>query len=162
AKITSGRATRCASTLSSSAVALCSSPPSSVASSRARLSSGSSRTSSPSASSFKCTSLFGTRNRRGCEDCGLRIADCGLRLRARDSKATHTRLKVRLTKDFTFEAAQTLPCVPEGHKCRRMHGHSFKIEVSVEGEVDPKTGWFYDHADISKAMRPLLENLDHG
>lgn len=70
-------------------------------------------------------------------------------------------MRVRLTKDFTFEAAQTLPCVPEGHKCRRMHGHSFKVEISVEGEVDPKTGWFYDHAKISHAMRPLLEDLDH-
>src|ERR1700760_4672448 len=71
-------------------------------------------------------------------------------------------MRVRLTKDFTFEAAQTLPCAPEGHKCRQMHGHSFKVEISVEGEVDPKTGWFYDHAEISKAMRPLLVDLDHG
>lgn len=70
-------------------------------------------------------------------------------------------MRVRLTKDFTFEAAQTLPFAPEGHKCRLMHGHSFKVEISVEGEVDPKTGWFYDHAEISKAMRPLLANLDH-
>jgi 6-pyruvoyltetrahydropterin/6-carboxytetrahydropterin synthase len=71
-------------------------------------------------------------------------------------------MRVRLTKDFTFEAAQTLPCAPEGHKCRQMHGHSFKVEISVEGEVDPQTGWFYDHAEISKAMRPLLVDLDHG
>ena len=49
-------------------------------------------------------------------------------------------MQVRLTKDFTFEAAQTLPTAPEGHKCRKMHGHSFKVEVSVEGEVDPATG----------------------
>ncbi len=46
-------------------------------------------------------------------------------------------MRARLTKDFTFEAAQILPKAPEGHKCRRMHGHSFKIEVSVEGDVDP-------------------------
>ncbi len=71
-------------------------------------------------------------------------------------------MRFRLTKDFTFEAAQTLPNAPEGHKCRQMHGHSFKVEVTVEGERDPVTGWFYDHADISKAMRPLLEKLDHG
>jgi len=70
-------------------------------------------------------------------------------------------MKVRLTKDFQFEAAQTLPKVPEGHKCARMHGHSFKVEISVEGEVDPETGWVYDHARISRAMRPLLEQLDH-
>ena len=68
----------------------------------------------------------------------------------------------RLTKDYHFEAAQTLPHAPEGHKCRLMHGHSFKVEVTVEGEKDPKTGWFYDHAEISRAMKPLLEKLDHG
>jgi 6-pyruvoyltetrahydropterin/6-carboxytetrahydropterin synthase len=55
-------------------------------------------------------------------------------------------MRARLTKDFTFEAAQTLPNAPEGHKCRGVHGHSFKVEVSVEGDVDPKIGWVYDHA----------------
>jgi len=70
-------------------------------------------------------------------------------------------MTVRLTKDFAFEAAQTLPKVPEGHKCRQMHGHSFKLEITVEGEVDPETGWFYDHALISRAMKPLLDQLDH-
>jgi 6-pyruvoyltetrahydropterin/6-carboxytetrahydropterin synthase len=71
-------------------------------------------------------------------------------------------MRARLTKDFTFEAAQTLPNVPDGHKCRRMHGHSFKVEVSIEGEVDPRLGWIYDHSRISDAMAPLLELMDHG
>ena len=53
-------------------------------------------------------------------------------------------MHVRLTKDFSFEAAQTLPNVPAGHKCGKMHGHSFRMEISVEGEVDPSTGWLYD------------------
>src|SRR5207244_7658021 len=70
-------------------------------------------------------------------------------------------MRVRLTKDFRFEAAQTLPRVPDGHKCRGMHGHSFKVEISVEGEVDPQTGWLYDHARIGAAMKPLLDQLDH-
>ncbi|MDP9291166.1 MAG: 6-carboxytetrahydropterin synthase QueD [Verrucomicrobiota bacterium] len=70
-------------------------------------------------------------------------------------------MQVRLTKDFHFEAAQTLPRAPANHKCRKMHGHSFKIEVSVEGGVDPETGWLYDHAQIGEAMRPLLNKLDH-
>lgn len=70
-------------------------------------------------------------------------------------------MHVRLTKDFTFEAAQTLPNVPPGHKCRRMHGHSFKAEISVEGATDPATGWLYDHSRITRAMEPLLEKLDH-
>ncbi|HEX8898063.1 MAG TPA: 6-carboxytetrahydropterin synthase QueD [Chthoniobacterales bacterium] len=70
-------------------------------------------------------------------------------------------MRVRLTKDFQFEAAQTLPKAPEGHKCRRMHGHSFKVEISVEGETDPVTDWLYDHAKISDAMKPILQQLDH-
>lgn len=70
-------------------------------------------------------------------------------------------MRARLTKDFTFEAAQTLPNAPDGHKCKLMHGHSFKVEISVEGEVDPEVGWVYDHALISRAMAPLLERIDH-
>ncbi|MEY2501863.1 MAG: 6-pyruvoyltetrahydropterin/6-carboxytetrahydropterin synthase [Verrucomicrobiota bacterium] len=70
-------------------------------------------------------------------------------------------MRARLTKDFQFEAAQTLPKAPEGHKCRRMHGHSFKVQISVEGEVDPAVGWLYDHAQISAAMKPILQQLDH-
>ena len=70
-------------------------------------------------------------------------------------------MRARLTKDFTFEAAQTLPSAPEGHKCRKMHGHSFKVEVSVEGEVDRARGWVYDHAEIGAAMKPLIGQLDH-
>jgi 6-pyruvoyltetrahydropterin/6-carboxytetrahydropterin synthase len=71
-------------------------------------------------------------------------------------------MRFRLTKDYYFEAAQTLPCAPEGHKCRQMHGHSFKVEVSIEGEAKAPTGWVYDHAEISAAMKPLLDQLDHG
>ena len=70
-------------------------------------------------------------------------------------------MRARLTKDFFFESAQTLPKVPAGHKCAQMHGHSFKVEVSVEGEVDTDSGWIYDHAQISEAMQPLVAQLDH-
>ena len=66
-----------------------------------------------------------------------------------------------LKKDFEFEAAQSLPAFPPGHKCRGIHGHSFKITISVKGPIDPKTGIFYDHALISDAMRPLVSQLDH-
>ncbi len=71
-------------------------------------------------------------------------------------------MRAQLTKEFRFEAAHTLPSLPEDHKCRRMHGHSFKIDISVEGEVDEEIGWVYDHKQISEAMGPLLELLDHG
>lgn len=70
-------------------------------------------------------------------------------------------MRARLSKDFHFEAAHTLPSLPEGHRCRNMHGHSFKVEVVVEGEVDDRIGWVYDHNRISDAMAPLLEIVDH-
>jgi len=70
-------------------------------------------------------------------------------------------VKITLCKDFEFEAAQALTSFPEGHKCRRLHGHTFRITISVTGEVDPKTGILYDHALISEAMEPVLAVLDH-
>jgi len=70
-------------------------------------------------------------------------------------------MRCRLIKEFLFEASHSLPYVPESHKCARVHGHSFRVEVAVEGEVDPATGWIYDHQCISQAMNPLLETLDH-
>lgn len=70
-------------------------------------------------------------------------------------------MQFRLTKDYCFEAAQTLPKAPEGHKCRLMHGHSFKVEITVEGNADKETGWVYDHARISDAIQPLIDRLDH-
>jgi 6-pyruvoyltetrahydropterin/6-carboxytetrahydropterin synthase len=64
-------------------------------------------------------------------------------------------------REFTIEAAHRLPNLPEGHKCRRLHGHSFRIELHVSGEVEEKTGWVMDFADIEEAFRPLFEQLDH-
>lgn len=64
-------------------------------------------------------------------------------------------------KVFQIEAAHRLPAVPEGHKCARLHGHSFRIEVHVGGEPDPKLGWVMDFADIKKAFAPIFEQLDH-
>ena len=64
-------------------------------------------------------------------------------------------------KVFTLESAHWLPNVPEGHKCRRLHGHSFRIEVRVSGEVGEQSGWVMDFADIKGAFRPLFDQLDH-
>jgi len=63
--------------------------------------------------------------------------------------------------DFSFEAAHRLPNVPEGHKCARLHGHSFRVRVTVSGPVDPRMGWVIDFADIKQAFAPLREALDH-
>lgn len=68
---------------------------------------------------------------------------------------------VRLSRSFTFEAAHRLPNVPSGHKCARLHGHSFKIELICEGPVDPKSGWLIDFAEFKAAFEPLHEQLDH-
>ncbi|MEK6285672.1 MAG: 6-carboxytetrahydropterin synthase QueD [Acidobacteriota bacterium] len=68
---------------------------------------------------------------------------------------------VELVKEFTFEAAHRLPRVPHDHKCARLHGHSFRCEVAVRGDVDPTTGWFIDYAEISDAFEPLRQRLDH-
>jgi 6-pyruvoyltetrahydropterin/6-carboxytetrahydropterin synthase len=70
-------------------------------------------------------------------------------------------VNIALTRVFQIEAAHRLPLLPKGHKCERMHGHSFKIEVRVEGECDPKLGWLMDYADIKKAFEPLFQQLDH-
>lgn len=66
-----------------------------------------------------------------------------------------------LTKTFSFEAAHRLPHVPAGHKCGRLHGHSFQVDVQVQGEIDPQTGWVVDYGDISTQVRPIIELLDH-
>ena len=70
-------------------------------------------------------------------------------------------MNVRLVKELRFEAAHRLPKVPAGHKCARLHGHSFKIELTVEGPVNPETGWFIDYAEIDDAWQPLFDALDH-
>ena len=69
--------------------------------------------------------------------------------------------RMRLVKTFRFEAAHRLPEVPPGHKCARLHGHSFRVEVEVEGTVDERPGWVVDYADIAAAVKPVLERLDH-
>ncbi|HUP44654.1 MAG TPA: 6-carboxytetrahydropterin synthase QueD [Thermoanaerobaculia bacterium] len=68
---------------------------------------------------------------------------------------------VELVKDFRFEAAHYLPNVAEGHKCRRIHGHSFRGEVAVRGQVGERSGWVMDFADLKRVVDPLLARLDH-
>ena len=68
---------------------------------------------------------------------------------------------VELSKEFRFEAAHRLPRVPEGHKCARLHGHSFHLEVVVRGAVEDQAGWFMDYADIRAAVTPIRARLDH-
>jgi 6-pyruvoyltetrahydropterin/6-carboxytetrahydropterin synthase len=68
---------------------------------------------------------------------------------------------VDVFREFTFEAAHRLPHVPDGHKCGRLHGHSYRVEVHVRGDVDPVSGMVIDFADIKAAFKPLEDRLDH-
>ena len=68
---------------------------------------------------------------------------------------------MEIFKSFTLEAAHRLPNVPPGHKCARLHGHSFRVELHVSGEVGERTGWVMDFGDIKAAFKPLYERLDH-
>ena len=68
---------------------------------------------------------------------------------------------MEIFKEFSFEAAHRLPNVPEGHKCARLHGHSFRVRIVVDGPVDGRTGWVMDFADLKAVVRPLHDRLDH-
>jgi 6-pyruvoyltetrahydropterin/6-carboxytetrahydropterin synthase len=68
---------------------------------------------------------------------------------------------MELFKQFSIEAAHWLPNVPAGHKCARMHGHSFQIQVHVSGPVDPHYGWVIDFAEIKAAFAPIEDRIDH-
>jgi 6-pyruvoyltetrahydropterin/6-carboxytetrahydropterin synthase len=70
-------------------------------------------------------------------------------------------MRTRLERTYRFEAAHFLPKVPDGHKCARMHGHSYQLLVVVEGEVDPATGWLMDFAQIDEPVVPTVALLDH-
>ncbi len=69
--------------------------------------------------------------------------------------------RVELAKEFAFEAAHRLPRAPKGHKCRRLHGHSYRVTVVVAGPVDPEKGWLMDYGEISSACGKVVKALDH-
>ncbi len=68
---------------------------------------------------------------------------------------------MQVFKEFSFEAAHMLPNVPAEHKCRRLHGHSYRVTVHVEGSPGEESGWVMDFADIKAAFRPVYDALDH-
>ena len=68
---------------------------------------------------------------------------------------------MEIYKDFTFEAAHLLPNVPAGHKCARLHGHSFMVRVVVAGDIGQNSGWIMDFTDIKTAFKPIEQELDH-
>ena len=70
-------------------------------------------------------------------------------------------MHAELIRTFRFEAAHALKHLPEGHKCRRLHGHSYRIDVHVTGPVDPEAGWVMDFGEIKAAVQPVIAALDH-
>lgn len=68
---------------------------------------------------------------------------------------------MKISQAFKFEAAHFLPGVPETHRCRRLHGHSYRVEVQLEGPVDPHTGFVVDFFDVEKAFVSITDALDH-
>ena len=66
-----------------------------------------------------------------------------------------------LIRKYQIEAAHRLPKLPAEHKCHRLHGHSFRIEVVVRGEIDPELGWMMDYAEIDEIFAPVFDRLDH-
>ena len=68
---------------------------------------------------------------------------------------------MEIFREFTFEAAHRLPRVPDGHKCARLHGHSYRVSVHVEAPVDAELGWVMDFGDIKRAFKPIDAQLDH-
>ena len=68
---------------------------------------------------------------------------------------------MEIRKSFTIEAAHRLPNLPATHKCARLHGHSFNIEIAVGGKIDPTQGWIMDYGDIKAAFQPIYDQLDH-
>ena len=68
---------------------------------------------------------------------------------------------MEIRKSFTIEAAHRLPNVPPGHKCARLHGHSFNVDIAVGGPIDPEKGWIMDYGEIKQAFQPILDQLDH-
>ncbi len=70
-------------------------------------------------------------------------------------------MQAEVIKTFRFEAAHSLSGAPEGHKCRQLHGHSYRVDIHVTGDVDETSGWVIDFGDIKKTIEPILDELDH-
>ncbi|MCR4316682.1 MAG: 6-carboxytetrahydropterin synthase QueD [Planctomycetes bacterium] len=70
-------------------------------------------------------------------------------------------MRVSLRHTMTFDAAHRLIKVPADHKCARLHGHTYSVDVVVEGDVDPETGWLIDFGKMKEIVEPLRKRLDH-
>ena len=68
---------------------------------------------------------------------------------------------MEIYKEFSFDSAHFLPNVPEGHKCKQMHGHTYRLRVILSGKTDPHLGWIMDFKELKDAIAPVIDQLDH-
>jgi len=68
---------------------------------------------------------------------------------------------MEIYKEFSFDSAHFLPNVPVGHKCREMHGHTYRLKVFIKGDLDPNLGWIMDFKELKDALLPVIDTLDH-
>lgn len=68
---------------------------------------------------------------------------------------------MEIYKEFSFDSAHFLPNVPEGHKCKNLHGHTYKLRVVLQGTPDPQMGWIMDFKDLKDCVNPVIDQLDH-
>ncbi len=69
--------------------------------------------------------------------------------------------RFEITKEFGFEAAHFFGHTPPGHENTRVHGHSFRVEVTIAGEPDGVSGWIADFEAVNRALAGVREKLDH-
>lgn len=67
---------------------------------------------------------------------------------------------VCIGRSYRFESAHFLPKVPEGHRCRNLHGHNYRVEIVLKGPVDAR-GFVEDFGEIDAEALPLIAQLDH-
>ena len=66
-----------------------------------------------------------------------------------------------LSQRFYVEAAHTLQRTVEKESSRRIHGHSYEAEVTLQGQADPATGMLVDLAQLRAEIGRVREMLDH-
>jgi len=68
---------------------------------------------------------------------------------------------MEIYKEFSFDSAHFLPYVPDGHKCKNMHGHTYRLRVFIEGQPDPRLGWVMDFKELKDVVSIVIDQLDH-
>jgi 6-pyruvoyltetrahydropterin/6-carboxytetrahydropterin synthase len=68
---------------------------------------------------------------------------------------------MKIFKQFTFDSAHFLPHVPDGHKCKEIHGHTYRLTIFVEGDLEKTLEWVMDFAEMKGVIDPVVKSIDH-